>query len=121
MSWVEAMQADLDAGAAYVIAEGRESGTVGVYDTAGKPRHDLIETLLAHVPAERIIFEAPTKGQQAWFVERLGAEANLGNIAPDDLIGVETLRRGLRADTVTLAMATWTNAWVTRALLDTQG
>jgi len=54
-------------------------------------------------------------------VERLGAEANLGNIAPDDLIGVETLRRGLRADTVTLSMATWTNAWVARTLLDTSG
>jgi phosphosulfolactate synthase len=119
--WVEEMLADLDAGAAYVIAEGRESGTVGVYDSAGKPRQELIDTLLAHVPAERIIFEAPTKGQQAWFVERLGAEANLGNIAPDDLIGVETLRRGLRADTVTLSMATWTNAWAARALLDTQG
>jgi phosphosulfolactate synthase len=119
--WVEEMLADLDAGAAYVIAEGRESGTVGVYDSAGKPRQELIDTLLAHVPAERIIFEAPAKGQQAWFVERLGAEANLGNIAPDDLIGVETLRRGLRADTVTLAMATWTNAWAARALLDTQG
>jgi phosphosulfolactate synthase len=120
-TWVAEMQADLEAGSAYVIAEGRESGTVGVYDSAGKPRHELIETVLAHVPAERIIFEAPTKGQQAWFVERLGAEANLGNIAPDDLIGVETLRRGLRADTVTLAMASWTNAWVARTLLDTPG
>jgi phosphosulfolactate synthase len=115
------MQADLDAGAAYVIAEGRESGTVGVYDSAGEPRQELIEALLAAVPADRIIFEAPTKAQQAWFVERLGAGANLGNIAPDDLIGVETLRRGLRADTVTLSMATWTNAWVARTLLDTSG
>ncbi|HZE66710.1 MAG TPA: phosphosulfolactate synthase [Sporichthyaceae bacterium] len=119
--WVEEMLTDLDAGATYVIAEGRESGTVGVYDSAGKPRQELIETLLAAVPADRIIFEAPTKAQQAWFVERLGAEANLGNIAPDDLIGVETLRRGLRADTVTLSMATWTNAWVARTLLDTSG
>ncbi|HEY2834676.1 MAG TPA: phosphosulfolactate synthase [Sporichthyaceae bacterium] len=119
--WVEDMQADLDAGAAYVIAEGRESGTVGVYDSAGEPRQELIEALLAAVPADRIIFEAPTKAQQAWFVERLGAGANLGNIAPDDLIGVETLRRGLRADTVTLSMATWTNAWVARTLLDTSG
>jgi phosphosulfolactate synthase len=119
--WVEDMLADLDAGAAYVIAEGRESGTVGVYDPTGKPRLDLVETLLAQVPAERIIWEAPAKGQQAWFVERLGAEANLGNIAPEDLIGVETLRRGLRADTVTLAMASWTNAWVARTLLDTPG
>jgi phosphosulfolactate synthase (CoM biosynthesis protein A) len=79
------------------------------------------QTLLAQVPADRIIWEVPTKAQQAWFVERLGAEANLGNIGPDDLIGVETLRRGLRADTVTLAMASWTNAWVARTLLDTPG
>ena len=105
----------------YVIAEGRESGTVGVYDSTGKPRQDLIDVLLAEVPAGRIIFETPTKAQQAWFVERLGAEANLGNVAPDDVIGVETLRRGLRADTVALALSTWTNAWVARELMDRSG
>ncbi|MGQ0843821.1 MAG: phosphosulfolactate synthase [Sporichthyaceae bacterium] len=119
--WAELMLEDLDAGCSYVIAEGRESGTVGVYDASGKPRGDLIETVLERVPAERIIFEAPTKAQQAWFVERLGAEANLGNVAPEDVIGLETLRRGLRADTVTLAVDTWTNAWATQALLDTSG
>jgi phosphosulfolactate synthase len=119
--WVAEMLDDLDAGATYVIAEGRESGTVGVYDSTGKPRQDLIEVLLAEVPAGRIIFETPTKAQQAWFVERLGAEANLGNVAPDDVIGVETLRRGLRADTVGLALSTWTNAWVARELMDRSG
>jgi phosphosulfolactate synthase len=120
-TWADLMLADLDAGCAYVIAEGRESGTVGVYDSGGKPRGDLIDTVLERVPAERIIFEAPTKAQQAWFVERLGAEANIGNVAPEDVIGLETLRRGLRADTVTLAVTKWTNAWATQALLDTSG
>lgn len=119
--WADLMLDDLEAGCAYVIAEGRESGTVGVYDAAGKPRGDLIETVLERVPAERIIFEAPTKAQQAWFIERLGAEANVGNVAPEDVIGLETLRRGLRADTVTLAVTKWTNAWATQALLDTSG
>jgi phosphosulfolactate synthase len=119
--WVAEMLDDLDAGSTYVIAEGRESGTVGVYDSTGKPRQDLIDALLAAVPPGRIIFETPTKAQQAWFVERLGAEANLGNVAPDDVIGVETLRRGLRADTVALALSTWTNAWVARELMDRSG
>ena len=119
--WAEAMLADLEAGATHVIAEGRESGTVGLYDGAGIPREDLVETLLAAVPAGRIIFETPTKAQQAWFVERLGAGANLGNVAPEDIIGVETLRRGLRADTVTLAVSTWTSAWAAQQLMDRHG
>lgn len=119
--WTEAMLDDLDAGASYVIAEGRESGTVGIFDSAGTPREDLVETLLASVPAGKIIFETPAKSQQAWFVERLGAEANLGNVAPEDIIGVETLRRGLRADTVTLAVSTWTHAWAARQLMERHG
>lgn len=119
--WADLMLEDLDSGCAYVIAEGRESGTVGVYDAAGKPRGELIDIVIERVPAERIIFEAPTKAQQAWFVERLGAEANIGNVAPEDVIGLETLRRGLRADTVTLAVDTWTNAWAKQALFDTSG
>ncbi len=119
--WAELMLEDLDAGCTYVIAEGRESGTVGVYDSSGTPRGELIDVVLASVPADRIIFEAPTKAQQAWFVERLGAEANIGNVAPEDVIGLETLRRGLRADTVTLAVDTWTNAWAAKALFDTSG
>ena len=120
-AWAEAMLADLDAGAAYVIAEGRESGTVGLYDSTGIPRQDLVETLIAAVPPGRIIFETPTKAQQAWFIERLGATANLGNVAPEDIIGVETLRRGLRADTVTLAVSTWTSAWAAQQLMDRHG
>lgn len=120
-AWAEAMLADLDAGAAYVIAEGRESGTVGLYDSKGIPRQDLVETLIAAVPPGRIIFETPTKAQQAWFIERLGATANLGNVAPEDIIGVETLRRGLRADTVTLAVSTWTSAWAAQQLMDRHG
>jgi len=119
--WVASLLDDLEAGASQVIAEGRESGTVGIYDATGKPREDLIEAVLTAVPAERIIFEAPTKAQQAWFIERLGAEANLGNVAPDDVIGLETLRRGLRADTVALALSSWTNAWVVQQLLGGSG
>jgi phosphosulfolactate synthase len=97
--WVAEMQADLEAGATWVIAEGRESGTVGLYQSDGAVRDDLVGRLIDAVPVERIIFEAPTKAQQAWFVRRLGADVNLGNIPPDELLALETLRLGLRADT----------------------
>ena len=97
--WAEEMTADLAAGARWVIAEGRESGTVGLYDPDGRVRAPLVEELVAAVPVDRIVFEAPTKAQQAWFVRRFGPEVNLGNIAPDDVLAVETLRLGLRADT----------------------
>jgi phosphosulfolactate synthase len=97
--WVEEMNADLAAGATWVVAEGRESGTVGLYDPDGAVRTDLVEELVGAVPADRVIFEAPTKAQQAWFVRRFGADVNLGNIAVDDILALETLRLGLRADT----------------------
>ncbi|NMO92088.1 phosphosulfolactate synthase [Actinomycetospora sp. TBRC 11914] len=97
--WAEEMNADLAAGAAWVIAEGRESGTVGIYDADGAVRAALVEELAGAVPVERVIFEAPVKAQQAWFVRRFGPEVNLGNIAPDDVLPLETLRLGLRADT----------------------
>jgi phosphosulfolactate synthase len=97
--WAEEMNADLAAGAAWVVAEGRESGTVGLYDPDGAVRTDLVEKLVGAVPADRVIFEAPTKAQQAWFVRRFGADVNLGNIAVDDVLALETLRLGLRADT----------------------
>jgi phosphosulfolactate synthase len=97
--WADEMTADLAAGAAWVIAEGRESGTVGIYDGDGAVRVALVEDLAAAVPVERVIFEAPVKAQQAWFVRRFGADVNLGNIAPDDVLPLETLRLGLRADT----------------------
>jgi phosphosulfolactate synthase len=102
-AWVTQMEADLDAGAAFVLAEGRESGTVGLYHPDGRIREPLVSTLVARVPAERIIFEAPAPAQQKWFVRHLGIDVNLGNVAPDEVIALETLRRGLRADTARMA------------------
>lgn len=97
--WAEEMNADLGAGATWVVAEGRESGTVGLYDPDGSIRTAFVEELVASVPIERVIFEAPSKAQQTWFVRRFGADVNLGNIAIDDVVALETLRLGLRADT----------------------
>jgi phosphosulfolactate synthase len=101
--WVEHMVDDLQAGASYVVAEGRESGTVGLYEPGGEVRQPLVEAICSAVPLDRIIFEAPTRTQQTWFIRRLGPDVNLGNISPDDILSVETLRRGLRTDTVDLA------------------
>jgi phosphosulfolactate synthase len=103
-SWAAQMLEDLEAGAAFVIAEGRESGTVGLYDSNGRIKEDLLATLLERVRADRIIFEAPSPAQQKWFVRHLGVDVNLGNIATDEVIALETLRRGLRADTAGLAL-----------------
>lgn len=97
--WADEMTADLAAGAVWVVAEGRESGTVGLYDPDGTVRAPLVDELTAAVPVERVIFEAPAKAQQAWFVRRFGPDVNLGNIAIDDVLAVESLRVGLRADT----------------------
>jgi phosphosulfolactate synthase len=102
--WVERMQGDLEAGAAYVVAEGRESGTVGLYSSGGEVREPLVEAILSAVGAERVIFEAPARAQQAWFIRRVGTEVNLGNVPPDEVLSVETLRRGLRIDTVHLSL-----------------
>jgi phosphosulfolactate synthase len=98
-TWLDEMAADLDAGAAWVIAEGRESGTVGLYLEDGSVREELAEAIAAEVPLDRVIFEAPQKPQQTWFVRRFGAGVNLGNVALDDVLPAETLRLGLRADT----------------------
>src|SRR5581483_12492020 len=98
------MRRDLDAGAAFVIAEGRESGTVGLYGPDGTVRESLVKALLDRVPSERILFEAPAAAQQKWLVRQLGVDVNLGNISPDEVIALETLRRGLRADTAGLAL-----------------
>jgi phosphosulfolactate synthase len=100
--WVAEMTGDLEAGASLVIAEGRESGTVGLFDRSGSVQSDLVDTILSALPASQVIFEAPRKDQQAWLVRRVGADVGLGNIAPDEVLSVETLRRGLRADTVDL-------------------
>ncbi len=101
-AWVEEMSADLEAGASLLIAEARESGTVGLYGPAGDVRAELVEALLDALPASKIIFEAPRKDQQAWFIRRLGPAANLGNIASDEVVALETLRLGLRSDTLDL-------------------
>lgn len=98
--WADEMTRDLEAGATWVIAEGRESGTVGLYQADQGIREDLVATILASVPQDKVIFEAPRTSQQAWFVRQLGADVNIGNVAPGSVLGLETLRLGLRADTI---------------------
>lgn len=97
--WVNMMNAELEAGSWKVIAEARESGTVGIYRPSGHAHTQLVNRILAKVPAERIMWEAPQKAQQVWFIKQLGANVNLGNIAPEEVIPLETLRLGLRGDT----------------------
>ena len=104
--WGEEMARDLEAGATWVIGEGRESGTVGLYDADEGIREELVEGILAWVPQDKVIFEAPRKSQQVWFVRQLGADVNLGNVAPDNVLSLETLRLGLRADTVSAGALT---------------
>jgi phosphosulfolactate synthase len=100
--WAEEMTRDLEAGASWVIAEGRESGTVGLYRADQGIREDMVAAILAWVPQDKVIFEAPGKSQQAWFVRQLGADVNIGNVAPASVLALETLRLGLRADTVSV-------------------
>jgi phosphosulfolactate synthase len=97
--WLAEMEGDLDAGARWVIAEGRESGTVGLYHSDGEVRAELVEAIAERVPVDRVIFEAPLKSQQTWFIRRFGAGVNLGNVPLDEVLPLETLRLGLRADT----------------------
>ncbi len=100
-AWVEAIHIDMDAGASLVITEARESGTSGIAGPDGKPRQELLDAILGSgVDIDRLLFEAPTKDLQTHFINRLGSDVNLGNIAPSDVIGLETLRLGLRADTL---------------------
>ncbi len=98
--WVEQIEAELEAGAFKVIAEARETGTAGIYRPDGEVRMGLIDEIAHAIDISRVLFEAPQKDQQVWFLRRFGAEVNLGNIAPDDVLSLETLRLGLRADTV---------------------
>jgi phosphosulfolactate synthase len=103
--WVEEMAGDLEAGASLLIAEGRESGTVGLYNADGEVREELVEAITEALPAGRILFEAPRKEQQAWLIRRIGSNVNLGNIPPAEVLALETLRLGLRADTLDLLPA----------------
>ncbi|QEH43437.1 phosphosulfolactate synthase [Chitinophaga sp. XS-30] len=97
--WIELMRAELAAGATYVIAEAREGGNVGIYRGSGEVREGLVQEILTQIPAEKIIWEAPQKDQQLYFLELVGCNANLGNLAPNEIISLEAMRVGLRGDT----------------------
>ncbi len=98
--WVDSIKRELDAGAWKVITEGRESGTVGIYQSGGQVKEGLLEDIVAAADVENLLFEAPIKSQQAWFIKQFGANVNLGNIPPDEAIPLETLRLGTRGDTM---------------------
>lgn len=97
--WIELMKAELAAGSSYVIAEAREAGNVGIYRGSGEVREGLVQEILTQIPGEYIIWEAPQKAQQLYFIELLGCNVNLGNIAPSEVIALEAMRIGLRGDT----------------------
>lgn len=97
--WIELMKAELEAGSTYVIAEAREAGNVGIYRGSGEVREGLVQEILTQIPAEKIIWEAPQKAQQLYFLELIGCNVNLGNIAPSEVIPLEAMRIGLRGDT----------------------
>ena len=97
--WTEMMTTELEAGSFKVIGEARESGNVGIYRPSGKAHTALINKILSKVDKDKIIWEAPLKSQQVWFIKHFGNNVNLGNIAPSEIIPLETLRLGLRGDT----------------------
>jgi len=97
--WIQLIKAEMEAGSWKVIAEARESGNVGIYRDSGEVRQGLVDEILTQIPQETLIWEAPQKAQQVWFIKLLGSNVNLGNIAPNDVIPLETLRLGLRSDT----------------------
>lgn len=100
--WIELMTAELSAGASWVIAEAREAGNVGIYRGSGEVREGLVQEILTKIPGEKILWEAPQKAQQLYFIELLGANVNLGNISPSEIIALEVMRVGLRGDTFSL-------------------
>ncbi|MBS4042611.1 MAG: phosphosulfolactate synthase [Chitinophagaceae bacterium] len=97
--WIELMRAELEAGSTYVIAEAREAGNVGIYRGSGEVREGLVQEILTQIPEEKIIWEAPQKAQQLYFLELIGCNVNLGNIAPNEVLPLEAMRIGLRGDT----------------------
>jgi phosphosulfolactate synthase len=98
--WVRWLQEELDAGAWKVITEAREGGSAGIFDSSGGMRTELIGEIAMAVGPANVVFEAPTKAAQVWFIKEFGPEVNLGNIPPDEVIPLETLRLGLRGDTM---------------------
>jgi len=99
-AWADEAAEGVAAGARWVVTEGRESGTVGLFDPDGGVRTEVVDAVVGAVGVETVVFEAPRKDQQAWLVRRFGADVNLANVSPSDVLAVETLRLGLRADTV---------------------
>lgn len=97
--WIELMRAELEAGSTYVIAEAREAGNVGIYRGSGEVREGLVQEILTQISEEKILWEAPQKGQQLYFLELIGCNVNLGNIAPNEVVPLEAMRIGLRGDT----------------------
>ena len=96
--WIELIKAELSAGSEYIIAEARENGTVGLYRDSGEVREGLVQEILTQVSGEKIIWEAPRKDQQLYFLDLMGCNANLGNIAYNEVISLEAMRVGLRGD-----------------------
>jgi phosphosulfolactate synthase len=97
--WIQLMQSELDAGSWKVIGEAREGGNVGLFRSSGEVRSGLVEEILTKIPSEKIIWEAPQREQQVWFIKLLDSNVNLGNISPNEVIPLETLRLGIRSDT----------------------
>lgn len=97
--WITLMKAELEAGTWRLIAESRESGNVGLYRESGEVRQGLVDEILSEIPNEKIIWEAPLKAQQVYFIQLVGPNVNLGNISPNEIIALETTRLGLRGDT----------------------
>ena len=97
--WIELMSSELNAGSVYVIAEAREAGNVGIYRGSGEVREGLVQEILTKIPADKILWEAPQKAQQLYFLQLIGCNVNLGNIAPSEIIALEAMRIGLRGDT----------------------
>jgi phosphosulfolactate synthase len=100
--WIELMKAELSAGSTYVIAEAREAGNVGIYRGSGEVREGLVQEILTQIPEAKILWEAPQKAQQLYFLELIGCNVNLGNIAPNEVLALEAMRIGLRGDTFEL-------------------
>jgi phosphosulfolactate synthase len=99
--WVSCIRADLEAGASLVLTEARESGRSGICTPDGRPRQDVVDAILGSgLNVRRLVFEAPTRDLQAYFVRRVGVDVNLANVAMADIVGLETLRLGLRAETL---------------------
>ncbi len=100
--WIKLMRDEIEAGSWKVIAEAREGGNAGIYRDSGEVREGLVDEILTQIPQEKIIWEAPQKAQQVWFISLAGTNVNLGNIAPSEVISLETIRLGLRGDTFSL-------------------